>query len=320
MGSVRLNALLRAYFLGKHFTCAQGGRILEKIFEMRKRKAMRRLTQKIRSTCYLVLLFFFSACGASRVTTSPVLKIKGSDTMVILTQRWAEEFMKRTPGVSIYVEGGGSATGIAALIKGEVQICASSRPIRPEEVRRLVQARDFLGVSHLVAQDALSIYVHPQNPVQRLSLAQVQAIFTGAITNWKTLGGINAPITVLTRSPNSGTYLYFQEHALAAQDYAAHARSMPTTAAMVEEIARNVAAVGYGGLAYGEKLVHCRLDEVAPTEENVRNGSYPLARYLYFYTIDKPTGTVKAFIDWVLSAAGQTVVREIGYIPLFELP
>lgn len=292
----------------------------EEIFKMRRRKTMERLPQKMRSTCYLVLLFIFSACGAARVTTSPVLKIKGSDTMVMLTQRWAAEFMQRTPGISIHVEGGGSATGIAALIKGEVQICASSRPIRPEEVRQLVRANDFLGVSHLVAKDALSVYVHPQNPVQRLSLAQVQAIFTGAITNWKTLGGIDAPIAVLTRSPNSGTYLYFQEHALAGQAYAAQARSMPTTTALVEEVAQSPHAVGYGGLAYGRQLVHCSIDGIVPTEENVRNGSYPLARYLYFYTREKPAGSEKSFIDWVLSSAGQHVVSEVGYIPLFELP
>ncbi len=267
----------------------------------------------------VLLMLLCCACGAPRVTTTPVLKIKGSDTMLMLTQHWAEAYMQRTPGVSIYVEGGGSATGIAALIKGDVQICASSRPIRPEEVRRLVQASAFLGVAHLVAQDALSVYVHPQNRVRNLSLAQVQGIFSGAITNWKMLGGEDAAITVLTRAPNSGTYLYFQDHVLAGQAYAAHARSMANTAALVDEIARNPNAVGYGGLAYGGQLVHCNIENVAPAEANVRNGSYPLARYLYLYTIDKPKGSVKAFIDWVLSAAGQSIVREVGYVPLFEL-
>lgn len=275
----------------------------------------------MRRAFYPVLLLFFGACSASRVTTTAsVLKIKGSDTMVILAQHWAEAYMRRTPNASIYVEGGGSATGIAALIKGEVQICASSRPIRPEEVRRLARASEFLGVSHLVAQDALSVYVHPQNPVQRLSLAQVQGIFTGGIKNWSALGGNDAPIMVLTRTPSSGTYLYFQDHALAGHGYAREARRMTTTAAIVEAIAQNVDAVGYGGLAYGRQLVHCSINGVAPTEENVRNGSYPLARYLYFYTIDKPLGMVKSFIDWVVSSAGQHVVGEVGYIPLLELP
>lgn len=266
----------------------------------------------------VLLLLLCCACGAPRVATSPVLKIKGSDTMLVLTQRWAERFMRRNPGVAVYVEGGGSAAGIAALIKGEAQICASSRPIRPEEVRRLVQAGAFLGVAHLVAQDALSVYVHPQNPVRNLSLAQVQGVFSGAITNWKTLGGEEAAITVLTRSPNSGTYLYFQDHELAGQAYAPRARSMASTAALVDEIAQNPNAIGYGGLAYGGQLVHCSVENIAPTEANVRNGGYPLARYLYLYTIDKPRGTVKLFMDWVLGVEGQSLVREAGYIPLFE--
>jgi len=270
-------------------------------------------------TYLLVFALCYCACSTTRPLTSPVLKIKGSDTMVFLTQRWAEEYMKRTPGVSIYTEGGGSATGIAALIKGEVQICTSSRPIRPQEVRRLVKQQDFLGLSFLVAKDALSIYVHPENSVRNLSLEQVQAIFTGEITNWKALGGKDEPILVFMRNPSSGTYLYFQEHVLSGQNYAEHAIMMPTTAAMVEEIGRNPQAIGYGGLAYGKDLVHCNLEGVSPTEENARNGKYPITRYLYFYTLNKPTGAVKAFIEWVLSEEGQSVVKEIGYIPLLDV-
>lgn len=277
-------------------------------------------TKTLRPIIISSLLLFFEGCGTPRVLTSTVLKIKGSDTMVILTQRWAEAYMKRNPGISIYVEGGGSATGIAALIKGTIQICTSSRPIRPTEVRKLVQQQDLLGVSFLVARDALSVYVHPQNPVQHLSMEQARGIFAGEIMNWKALGGNDALITVLIRSPNSGTHLYFQEHVLGGQGYAPQAFSLPTTAAVVEEVSSNISAIGYGGLAYGRELVHCALNNVTPTEENVRNGRYPLARYLYFYTIDKPVGTVKEFIDWVLSPDGQTVVRETGYIPLFELP
>lgn len=268
---------------------------------------------------YVAMLLLLCACAAPRVKTSPVLKIKGSDTMLLLMQRCAEQFMLLTPGVSVYVEGGGSATGIAALIKGEVQICASSRPIRPEEVRRLVQVNAVLGVAHLVAQDALSVYVHPQNSVRNLNLTQVQGLFSGAITNWKMLGGADAKITVLTRSPNSGTYIYFQDHILGGQEYAPHALSLPSTAALIEAIVQNPNAVGYGGLAYGGQPMHCNIEGIAPTEENVRNGSYPLARYLYLYTIDKSQGNAKRFIDWVLSATGQRLVREVGYIPLLEV-
>ncbi|MDZ7343167.1 MAG: phosphate ABC transporter substrate-binding protein [candidate division KSB1 bacterium] len=269
---------------------------------------------------YLLLCaFHLWACSSTRSINSSVIRIKGSDTMIVLAGLWAEEYMQRHPGISIYVDGGGTAVGIEALIKGEIEICTASRPLRPSEVQRLVKRYNNLGIAFLVARDALSIYLHPDNPVRNLSLEQVKGIFTGSITNWQTVGGKNESILVFSRSPNSGTFLYFQEHVLHGEPYGKNVVPMPTTAAIVEIVTQQPRAIGYGGIAYGASLVHCPINGVSPTEENVRKEMYPIARYLYFYTIDKPRGTVKAFIDWVLSKAGQKVVKKIGYIPLFEI-
>lgn len=259
------------------------------------------------------------ACATPRTSGSSTIRLMGSDTMINLAHRWAEVYMKVRPGVSVYSDGGGTATGIEALIKGEIDICTASRPLRPEEARRLAERHGYLGVSFLVAKDALSIYVHPENPVRNLNLAQVREIFTGKITNWKIVGGADAEIVLLHRAPNSGTYLYFQEHVLDGQPYSPSARTMPGTQAIVNAIAENPGAIGYGGIAYGKKIVHCRVGGVAPTEENVRNDSYPISRYLYFYTIKEPSGMVKSFIDWVLSREGQREVKQIGYVPLREV-
>ena len=239
--------------------------------------------------------------------------------MVTLAQSWAEKFMQQHNGVAVYVEGGGTATGIAALIKGDIEICTASRPLRPEEVQRLAQKQQNVGIAHLVAKDGLSVYLHPNNPVRNLTLAQVKDIYTGRITNWHEAGGKDEAIVVLSRAPSSGTYLYFQEHVLDGQPYGANAVNMPTTAAIVHEIEKNPPAIGYGGLAYSERLMHCKINGVSPTAESVREDKYPMARYLYFYTIKKPVGAVKLFIDWVLSKEGQRVVKESDYIPLFDL-
>lgn len=272
----------------------------------------------ILASCWLSLL----ACSATR-SLSPsahTLRLKGSDTMVPLVQRWAEEFMQRHAGIAVYVEGGGTATGFDALIKGEIEICMASRPLRSLEARQLVERQQNLGVATLVAKDGLSIYLHPDNPVRNLSLAQLRDIYLGKIKYWREVGGSEEAIVVLSRSPNSGTYLYFQEHVLDGQAYGSHAISMPTTAAIVAEIEKNPRALGYGGIAYGQQLVHCKINGISPTTEAVRKDIYPIARYLYFYTIKKPQGLTKQFIDWVLSRDGQRLVQEAGYIPLFEVP
>ncbi len=262
------------------------------------------------------------ACATSRelAPAATSIRLKGSDTMITLVQRWAEEFMQRHPGVAVYVEGGGTATGIAAMIKGEVDISAASRPLRSVEARHLAARHHSIGVASLVAKDGLSIYLHPRNPVRNLSLAQVRDIYLGRITSWQEVGGRDEAIVALGRSPNSGTYLYFQEHVLEGQAYGNHVISLPTTAAIVAAVQKDSTAIGYGGIAYGRQLVHCSIDGVSPTEAAVRRDHYPITRYLYLYTARKPAGATKLFIDWVLSKEGQRIVKEVNYVPLFEVP
>lgn len=225
--------------------------------------------------------------------------------------------MKINRNISVYTEGGGSATGFQALIDGDIDISAASRTMRASEVRFLAQKQRKLGVAHLVAKDALSVYLHPENPVKNLSLEQLQKIFTGEIRNWSALGGIDTAIVVFIRPPNSGTFLYFREHILDNMPYWNQAVTRTTTNAIVKGVLDNPYAIGYGGTAYGAEVYHSRINGIAPTPENVKNDRYPLIRYLYLYTIDKPQGEVKRFIDWVLSENGQSIVEKVGYFPLW---
>lgn len=248
------------------------------------------------------------------------LRIKGSDTMLRLVSRWAEDFMKLHPDIAVYTEGGGSETGIRALIEGEVDLSSASRTLRPSEVGQLLEKRGSLGLSILTAKDALSVYLNPANPVRDLSFAQLKDIFSGRIDNWREISGENLPIVVIGRQPNSGTFLFFKEHVLEGAQYSSRSTTVPTTSAVIAQVKAQRGAIGYGGLAYGKDVIHCAVEGVEPTAENVRNGSYPIARYLYFFAAAPPQGSIKLFVDWVLSSAGQQIVDEIGYIPLWEVP
>jgi len=264
----------------------------------------------------ILMLIFLMNCAHLFRSHNPVIQIKGSDTMRILASRWAEEFMKSHPNVVIYTEASGTAKGITSLIKGEIDISTASRPIRSREASELAQKYGKLGINTLVAKDALSIYLNPENPVNDLSLNDLKLIFTGKIRNWKEVGGSDENITLFIRSPNSGTYLYFKEHVLDDESYYNKAITLPTTRAIINEISAQRNSIGYGGLAYGLNLKHCKIDGISPSYENVHNDSYPITRYLYLYTVDKPQGHVKEFIDWVLNE-GQKIVDDVGFIPIW---
>lgn len=266
---------------------------------------------------YLIVIFMISCTMKPQYQTASI-HIVGSDTMLILNRLWAEQYMRLHPGTSIYVEGGGSATGIRDLISGKADIAAMSRTLQPEEAEALAEKYHTVGLSFLVAKDALSIYIHPDNPVRNLSIAQLKNIFTGRIKNWKQVGGKNEPIVVVTRPPNSGTYLYFKRHILNEDEYCREAQTLPTTETVVKFIGKTKNAIGYGGIAYGANLVHCKIENVSPTLDNIHKDRYPITRYLYFYTSDTPHGILKQFIDWVLGREGQSAVANIGYIPLWK--
>jgi len=252
-----------------------------------------------------------SGTGVERV------RVVGSDTMAVLTLRWAESFMRAHSDIAVYAEGGGTGTGVASLIAGSTDICAASRPLRPEEVQALYQRHGTLGVRFLCAQDALSVYVNRDNPVRGLTLAQVKAIFTRRITDWSEVGGRPEPIRVVVRLPSSGTHLFFRDVVLDGEPYTPYALPLPNTEAVVAEVAEERTAIGYGGLAYGAGVRHIAIDGVEPVAANVRAGRYPLSRYLALYTTAPPHGAVKRFVDWALSPDGQRVVAEVGYVPLW---
>jgi phosphate transport system substrate-binding protein len=240
--------------------------------------------------------------------------------MLYLAQKWAEAFMREHPGMSIIVEGGGTEVGVEALIEGEAEFCTASRPLTPEEIARIAREYRSLGFSVLTARDALCFYTHMDNTVLSLTLDQIAGIFRGQIRNWKELGGDDAPIEVLSRDPNSGTHAYLEDHVLRGGKVREDARILPGTAAIVREVSRDMHAIGYGGLAYGENVYDLDVDGVPPFPENVRNGKYPVSRYLYLYSVKPPEGTQKQFVDWILSPAGQRVVQKVGYVPLYDVP
>lgn len=251
-----------------------------------------------------------------------VITVKGSDTMVILAQRWAEIYMSKHPGVTIQVTGGGSGVGISALINGTTDICNASRPMKQSEIDKLKARFNVLGVEIKTAKDALSIYVNESSPVQELSIEQLKKIYTGEITNWKDVGGSDAKIILYGRENSSGTYVYFKDNVLEGADFSPMTQTMPGTAAVVNAVAKDKYGIGYGGAAYGKGIRYAKVKKDAnsqayePIEENIKSGKYPIARYLYMYTRNRPTGALKEFVDWVLSSEGQQVVTKVGYFPV----
>ena len=257
--------------------------------------------------------------GATKTTT---ITVKGSDTMVILAQRWAEAYMAKNPGTVIQVTGGGSGTGIAALINGTTDIANASRPMKASERGKLKERYATLGVEIKTAKDGLSLYIHESSPVKELTMAQIKDIYTGKITNWKDLGGPDAKIIVYGRENNSGTYVYFKDNVLGGADFVPSMLSMPGTASVVNAVSKDVNGIGFGGAAYAKGIHIVAVKKTAtapsalPTAENIKTDAYPISRYLYLYVANRPTGEVKKYIDYILSPEGQSVVTKVGYFPV----
>lgn len=268
---------------------------------------------------FSLILTVISVLGCSfKPAGENIIIISGSDTMYELNEKLANEYMKENPEVSIYVKGGGTKLGINDLIKNKTDICASSRNLKPDEAKLLAEYYGSLAVVYLIAKDGLSIFVNPSNFVNDLTLEQVKKIFTGKIKNWKDFGGKDTVIIPVLRNPNSGTYLYFKEHVLDDEDYTENGITLPSTREIVKFISENENAIGYGGVGYKEGVIQIKINGVPPTELNIRNDTYPITRYLHFFLSKSPSGRVKDFIDWVLSPSGQSVIRNAGFISLWE--
>ncbi|MCK9203391.1 MAG: phosphate ABC transporter substrate-binding protein [Bacteroidales bacterium] len=249
------------------------------------------------------------------------ITVKGSDTMVILAQKWAEVYMKSHQETIIQVTGGGSGTGISALINGSTDICNSSRPMKQSEMDKLKDRYASLGIEIPCAKDGVTIFLNSSNPVKELTLKQLSNIFSGKTKNWKEVGGPDADIKLYGRENSSGTYVFFKDNVVRT-DYAASCQTLPGTAAVVNAVSKDKYGIGYGGAAYAAGVKHCAVKKddkstaYVANAETVKAGQYPITRYLYMYLRNRPTGEIKAYIDWILSPEGQKLVTEIGYFPV----
>jgi phosphate transport system substrate-binding protein len=282
-----------------------------------------RFAHRLSVTALLAAAMLFGFRPAPVHAADKILIIKGSDTMVNLMSNLAEAYMKQHADVDIAVTGGGSGTGIAALLNGTTDICASSREMKDQELEQ-ARTRKLDPQATVIGQDGLAVMVNPANPVSELTMEQLKKIYTGEYTRWTEVGGPNQPILVLSRESNSGTYVYFQEHVLEKADFSPKVRLMPSTAAIAQSVTEDRWAIGYGGVAYAEhavvKVVKVKktadAPAVAPSEATVHDGTYPISRPLYLYTNGAAAGTAQSFIEYCLSDAGQGIVTETGYIPM----
>ncbi|MCY3723466.1 MAG: phosphate ABC transporter substrate-binding protein [Candidatus Poribacteria bacterium] len=286
----------------------------------------------------LVCCFVMNGCSpkddtsvAKTVDTQFTIKNKGSDTMVNLAQAWAEKYTEITTTASVEVSGGGSGTGVAALINGTVDIANCSRQIKPKELELATQNTGKVPQEFIVGYDALAVYVHRDTPIDRITIIQLAEIYgeNGTISKWSELGISHSDcpsdkIIRISRQSNSGTYFYFREALLGkSRDFRIGSLDLHGSKDVVEVVGRTPCAIGYSGMGYATS--HVKMLEVAadsnslyypPNLENVLAKTYPIARPLYMYSLGEPAGEVKIYLDWILSAAGQEIVKKLGFVPL----
>jgi phosphate transport system substrate-binding protein len=289
------------------------------------------------SLVLLVTVLFYGGCspqsndqpanGASP-QTEVYIENKGSDTIVNLALAWAEAYQSVKPEVRISVTGGGSGTGIAALINNTVDIANASRKIKPEEIEN-AEANGVEPVENVIARDAIAVIVNPENPIDQLTMAQISAIYSGKINNWQEVGGEDRPIVRLSRETNSGTHVYFLEQVLRLGDkdsdllFSTDTLLLPSSEGIIMETSQNPNVIGYDGLGYVTdevKVIAVAMSDsspyVYPSAETVNNGSYPIARDLYMYSNGAPQGAVSGYLNWIFSAEAQAIVKELGFVPV----
>jgi phosphate transport system substrate-binding protein len=290
-------------------------------------------TRKLSTLLCTAIALFTVACGGSERTasekntsasSSKPLTVKGSDTMVILTQRLAEEYMKATPGKVVQITGGGSGTGIAALINGTTDVAQASRSMKDEERSKATAQRKSPLVETPIALDSLAVFVNEANPVKELTIDQIAAIYTGKVKNWSEVGGPNAPLVLYGRESSSGTYDYFKEHVLNKADFAPIVQTLQGTAAIINAVAKDKNGIGYGGIAYAKEVraIGIRKEAngvaIVPSEATVADGTYPLSRKLFLYSFENSSQNAKDFIAYCLTPVAQELVKNVGYFPLSD--
>jgi phosphate transport system substrate-binding protein len=280
-----------------------------------------------------LFLFMLSACSSNKGETKPTtttyyIDNKGSDTIVNLALAWAEQYQSEHPAVSVAVTGGGSGTGIAALINKTTNIANASRKIKAEEVAE-AKKNGVTPVEHIISRDAIAVIVNPNNPVSQLTMQQISDIYSGKISNWSEVGGEDRPIVRLSREVNSGTHVYFLETVvrMGKKDnkifFSTDTLLLPSSEGIVSEVRQNPNAIGYDGLGYVPKdlkMIAIAPEEgqpyILPSVATVNDKSYPIARDLYMYTDGEPTGPLKDYLDWILSPEAQQIVADQGFVPV----
>ncbi len=283
---------------------------------------------------FLLSSFVLTSCGsadsstnAASVSPTQYIENKGSDTIVNLALAWAEAYQVEHPDVSISVTGGGSGTGIAALINDTVDLANASRQIKTEEIEE-AQAKGVEPVEHIIARDAIAVIVNYENPVNELTLQQISDIYSGKYTNWQEVGGEDRPIVKLSRETNSGTHVYFLETVLRLGNsddetlFSMDTLLLPSSEGIISEVRQNPNAIGYDGLGYVPddlKMIAIAKEAggeyVLPSIATVNDKTYAIARDLYMYTNGEPTGIVKEYLDWILSEEAQQIVADLGFVP-----
>ena len=283
---------------------------------------------------FIFLFLLLAACGSGGTSSGgsakpgAYIQNKGSDTLVNLALAWAEKYQADNPKISISVTGGGSGTGIAALINGTVDIANASRKIEPGEASQL-KAKGKDPVEFVVARDAIAVIVNPTNPVSQLTLQQLSDIYSGKINNWSQVGGEDRPIVRLSREVNSGTHVYFRDTVIRLGQkknttlFAPDTLLLPSSEGIVSELRQNPDAIGYDGLGYVPKdlkMIAVAKDTkgpyVLPSAKTANDKTYPIARDLYMYTAGNPTGAVKQYLDWIQTPEAQKIVEQLGFVPL----
>jgi phosphate transport system substrate-binding protein len=290
---------------------------------------------KIKPLMLIAMILLLAACQPASSEGSPstpntYIENKGSDTMVNLALAWAESYQGLHPEVSISVTGGGSGTGIAALINNTVDIANASRAIKQVEIEE-AKANGITPVEFTVARDAIGVIVNRDNPVDQLTMQQLSDIFTGRINNWSELGGDDLEIVRLSRETNSGTHVYFLETVIRLGDkentdiFSRDTLLLPSSEGIIAETRDNPHAIGYDGLGYitdEVKVIAVAPDEaspyILPSVATVNDGTYPIARDLFMYTPGEPSAVVKAYIEWILSPEGQDLVLTLGFVPIIK--
>ncbi len=285
---------------------------------------------KLTSLLVCCLALFCASVNADRTT---LIRVKGSDTMVFVAHAWSEEYQRVVRDVAVSVGGGGSGTGFFSMLTGSADLVNASRRIATSEM----ESAEKLGmkpVEHIVGFDALAVYLHRENPLESISLSQLGEIFgrKGKIRRWSDLG-INVPgcknqeIVRVGRQNSSGTYVYFRSQVLReGRNYDLGILDMLSSRDVVRLIEKTPCAIGYSGLAYATPQVRmaCVAKEegqacVVPNIKSASDKSYPIARPLFVYSKNEPTGKIEAYLDWILSDTGQCVLQRTGYAPIREL-